>query len=387
MISFAPACAGPAATWVGPRLSDKDGYRIHPASALINILVYDYHSMSPRDRFHTALDLKSPDRLPLFFQHLGAAKWLLQDTGLRIHDGFFDPDVFARLSLASLRMYGFDTVMAGWGDLLVESKAHGMEWKFPERDFYPRPDKYVPMSEADKIQPVDPMDDPSWSVMLKAAKLMVDEAGSDAAVVASIGAPNLIASEIVGMENLMMGYFTDPGVVEKLISTVVQSSISYGERAIEAGIEDIFIENSLAGGEMVDPTMYEQWDRRFVQQTLDAYRNGGMRTILHNCSEKPLWQPQIETHPTAFHFQVNAVNANEVFSALRGQTCVMAGIDSRDLLLNRTPEEIDTEVRRIIDLWGKDPGFMVAPGCELPYKVPQENIKAFKDSIERHGRQ
>ena len=204
--------------------------------------------MTPRDRFHTALDLGTPDRLPIFYQHLGAAKWLLQDTGLRIHDGLHDPEVFARLSLAALRMYGFDNVMAGWGDLLVEAKAHGMEWKFPERDFYPRPDKYVPMSEVDKIQPVDPMDDPSWSIMLKAAKIMVDEAGSDAAVVSGIAAPNLIASEIVGMDNLMMGYLTDPDVVEKLLSTIVQSSIAYCERAVEAGVENIFIENSLAGG-------------------------------------------------------------------------------------------------------------------------------------------
>ena len=25
---------------------------------------------------------------------------------------------------------------------------------------------------------------------------------------------------------------------------------------------------------------------------------------------------------------------------------------------------------------------MVVPGCEMPYKVPQENIKALRDSIE-----
>lgn len=342
--------------------------------------------MTPRDRFHTALDLGTPDRLPIFYQHLGAAKWLLQDTGLRIHDGLHDPEVFARLSLAALRMYGFDNVMAGWGDLLVEAKAHGMEWKFPERDFYPRPDKYVPMSEVDKIQPVDPMDDPSWSIMLKAAKKMVDEAGSDAAVVSGIAAPNLIASEIVGMDNLMMGYLTDPDVVEKLLSTIVQSSIAYCERAAEAGVENIFIENSLAGGEMVDRAMYEQWDRRFTKQTLDAYHGAGMRTIVHNCTEKPLWEPQIEMRTKAFHFQVNAVNVNEVFSALKGNTCVMAGIDSRELMLNGAPEAIDAEVKRVIDLWGKDPGFMVVPGCEMPYKVPQENIKALRDSVEKYGR-
>jgi uroporphyrinogen-III decarboxylase len=32
-------------------------------------------------------------------------------------------------------------------------------------------------------------------------------------------------------------------------------------------------------------------------------------------------------------------------------------------------------------LWGDAPGLVIAPGCELPYKTPMENIRALKDAV------
>ena len=341
--------------------------------------------MSSRERFHAALDLETPDRVPLFYQHLGAAKWILQHTGLKMRDGFHDPDVFARLALAAHELYGFDNVMTGWGDLLVEAKAHGIDWRFPERDFYPRVEKYLDISEVDKIQPVDPMSDPVWSVPLKAARLMMEQIGGEVAVVGCINSPNLIASEIVGMENLMMAYFMEPGAVEHLLNTVVQSSIQYGERIRELGIEDIFIDNATAGGEMVDNAMHEQYDRKYLQQTMDSYHRDGLRTILHNCTEKPLWKSQLETGPTAMHLQLDSIDIQEFFAALKGKTCAMAGIDHKEMLLNQSPDKVEESVKKVFEMWGDDPGLIIAPGCEMPYKVPIENIKRLQESVERYG--
>jgi len=82
--------------------------------------------MSPKQRFYAALELRPADRPPVFYQHLGAAKWILEYTGLKMYDGFHDPDVFARLAMGAYHLYGYDTVMAGWGDLLIEAQAHGL---------------------------------------------------------------------------------------------------------------------------------------------------------------------------------------------------------------------------------------------------------------------
>ena len=75
-----------------------------------------------------------------------------------------------------------------------------------------------------------------------------------------------------------------------------------------------------------------------------------------------------------------------VAAAVKGNTCFIAGIEHRDLLLNRAPDEVTAAVKSALDAWGQDPGLILGPGCELPYKVPVENIKAFKESVERYGK-
>lgn len=341
--------------------------------------------MNSAQRFHAALDGQVPDRIPLFYQHLGAAKWLLQSTGLRMRDGFFDPEVFSKLAMAAYERYRFDNVMAGWGDILIEAQAHGMKWKFPERDFYPRADQYVPMSDLDKVQPIDPCRDPIWSVPIRAAKIMLEHYGSKVPVVGCINSPTVIASELVGMENLLVGYLTDPEAVDNLLKTLTESSMAYGERIKELGVEDVFIENGTAGSEMVSQEMYERFDRKYLKMEMDAYRQHGLRTILHNCAASPFWQSQLEVKPTALHLNLKAVNVPEVFASLKGRTVVMAGIDHIDLLLNRTPAEIEDNVRGAIAAWGNDPGLIIAPGCELPYKTPLENINALRESVIKYG--
>lgn len=342
--------------------------------------------MSPRERFHHALDLEASDRIPLFYQHLGAAKWLQRSTGTRIFDGFHDPSAFTKLALAAYHEYGFDNVMAGWGDIIIEAQAHGTEWKFPERDFYPRVSRYVPMEEIDRIRPVDPLEDRFWSVPLKAARMMMEEVGREVAVVGCINSPTVVASETVGMENLLMGYFTEPDGIHKLLATLTESSRIYGERLADIGVEDIFIENAMAGAEMVSHDMYDQFDRKYIKDMMGAYDKSGLRVILHNCSAQPFWESQLELRPSALHLNLPAVDVSAVFAAVRGKACMMAGIDHMDLMFQRSPDEVEANVREVIERWGDHPGFIIAPGCEMPYKTPRENIARLRESVERYSR-
>jgi len=342
--------------------------------------------MTPRERFQAALDVQAVDRVPLFYQHLGAAKWPLQSTGLRWYDGFHDPEVFAKLALAAHEMYGFDNVMAGWGDILVEAQAHGMVWKWPERDFYPRVDRYVEMSDVDKLTPVDPRKDRFWSVPLRAASIMLERVGQEVAVVGCIDSPAVIASELFGLENVMMSYFTDPDATTKALGVLTESSRAYGDALSEIGVEDVFIENGTAGGEMVSPEQYDEFDGKYLGMELRSFEKNGLRTICHNCAARPFWSAQLALRPTAMHLDLKYIDAKTVFEAVKGKACMIAGIDHAELLQTGTPDAIEAAVKRTLDAWGSAPGLIIGPGCEMGYKTPMDNIRQLKESVERYGR-
>jgi len=344
--------------------------------------------MTPKQRFLAALRLETPDRVPLMYQHLGGAKWVLASCGKSMREGFHDPDTFAEIALTSHKLFGFDNVMAGWGDLLVEAHALGTQWKWPERDFYPRVDTYAVQSptDVDKIQPVDPIRDDHWSVLIRAAGIMQGKIGKEVEVVGYLNSPFLVASEMMGYENLLMTLFKGPEAVDKLLSIIVESEKMYVDRVTaDVALDSIFLENGSAGAETNSPELCERYDLRYAKMILDRSKAQGMRSILHNCAAEPYLEAQAQLGADALHFNNKAVQLGRTFESLRGKLCVISGIDHMELLFKRSPDEVEEEVKKIIRFFGKSPGIILAPGCEMPFKTPLENIRRLKEATERFG--
>jgi uroporphyrinogen decarboxylase len=345
--------------------------------------------MSPRQRFLSALAMETTDRVPLFYQHLGAARSVTNACGRSIRQGFSDPEIFAQLAQTSYRLFGFDNVMAGWGDLLIEAQAHGTKWKFPEKDYYPRVESYALTSikEVERIQPVDPTRDPFWSVPLRAASLLQERIGNEVEVVGYLNSPFLVASELIGYEALMMALLRDPAEVESLLRTIVASERMYIDHAsTDANLDSIFIENGTAGMEQNSPELCAKHDVAHVKELVGYAKRRGMKTIVHNCSAMPYLDMQAEIGADALHFNNKAVDLEATFAKLRGRLCIVSGIDHMEMLFKRTPAEVEAEVDRVLALFGDAPGLILAPGCEMPFKTPPENIAAFKRAAERSAR-
>ncbi|MDD1744124.1 MAG: uroporphyrinogen decarboxylase family protein [Methanomassiliicoccales archaeon] len=344
--------------------------------------------MTPKQRFLAALNLEEPDRVPVFYQHLGGAKWILQSCGKTMKEGFHDPEVFAEIAMQSHKLFGFDNVMAGWGDILIEAQAHGTIWKWPERDFYPRVEKYaiVSTSDIEKVEPIDPIKDRFWSVPIRAAGIMLSRMGKEVEVMGCIDSPLLIAMEMMGAENLYMKLIQEPDMIAELIAKVTESSMLYGERISETGLGSVMLENGTAGAEQNSPDLCDRFDMKYLGVVLDKYRSLGLKTVVHNCAAIPFLDKEIALKPNAIHFNNKAVDLPMIFEKMKGRTCVVSGIDHTELMFKGKQQAVEDEVKRVIEIWGKAPGFIIAPGCEMPFKTPIENILSLVAAAERYGR-
>ena len=69
-----------------------------------------------------------------------------------------------------------------------------------------------------------------------------------------------------------------------------------------------------------------------------------------------------------------------------GENIVFCGaIDTQKVLPFGTPDEVRKEVRRVINILGKDGGYMVASVHTIMHEVPPENILAMVDAVEEYG--
>jgi uroporphyrinogen-III decarboxylase len=229
------------------------------------------------------------------------------------------------------------------------------------------------------------MRDQFWSVPLRASGIMQEEIGREVAVVGGAVTPFMVASEVVGYENMMMALLASPAGVDDLIRTILESVLAYGESLARTGVGTVFIEDSSAGMEQNSPELCARYDQKYLGEQIASYRALGLRTIIHNCSAMPYLEMNAELRPDGLQFNLSAVDTASIFSRLKGRTCVMAGIDNRELLFRRPADEVERKVKETCEMWGKEPGFMLAPD-ELPYKTPMENITRLRECAARYGR-
>lgn len=344
--------------------------------------------MLPRERFEAAFERRPVDRPPIMYQHLGAARTVLNAAGLTMREGYHDPEKFAKICIMAQRITGFDNVMAGWGDLLVDARAHGSKWKWPERDFYPRSDGYAisSLAELDRIQPVDPMKDEFWSVPLRAGGLLQERHGNEVAVAGFVNGPMILGGEIMGYENLLMSTWSEPDLVEDLLDRLLESSLIYGEHLSRMGIGFVFLEDATCSPDVTNPEGLERFDLSYISRLMSSFRSKGVRTIVHNCSANPFYEGYLKIDLDALHIVPRSEDRKGIYDKLRSRMTVVGGIDQMFLLFKGTPAEVDAEVRAIMDDWGDGPGFMIAPGCEMAFKTPIENIIALREGTAKWAR-
>jgi uroporphyrinogen decarboxylase len=199
-------------------------------------------------------------------------------------------------------------------------------------------------------------------------------------------------ADLFGFEELLIKMHSQPSIVDAVFERVCTFYLDANRLFFaEAGdqVDAYFFGNDLGTqrGLMIGPQQLERflipWIRRFAEQA----RGSGYQVILHSCGSvhgilKGFVNAGIEClHP----LQARAcdMDAETLARDVKGSLAFFGGIDTQELLVHGTPEDVRREVRRVKALLG--PYLIVSPSHEalLP-NVPAENIAAMANEAASH---
>ena len=195
--------------------------------------------------------------------------------------------------------------------------------------------------------------------------------------------------DIFGMEDYMVKMHTHPEVVHAVTDRICQFYYDANERFFEeAGdrVDGFFFGNDLGTQEnlICSPDHLAEyvlpWTRRFIDQGHDH----GHQVLLHSCgSIYKIIEELIGAGIDCINpLQAKAANmdADTLAKEFKGRVTFMGGIDTQDLLVNGTPDEVRRDVERIRSILG--PHFIVSPSHDslLP-NVPPENVLAMAEAV------
>lgn len=190
--------------------------------------------------------------------------------------------------------------------------------------------------------------------------------------------------DLFGMEDYMVKMYTHPEVVQAVTDKVCGFYYEANERFFAVAgkeVDGFFFGNDF--GTQLDlicgPAQFDQfimpWFARFTQQ---AHAHG-YQALLHSCGaiHKVIDRLIVAGVDCLHPLQALAANmdAETLSRDFKGRIAFMGGIDTQNLMVHGTPDDVRADVRRVKRLLG--PRLIVSPSHEaLLANVPPQNLEA-----------
>jgi uroporphyrinogen decarboxylase len=193
------------------------------------------------------------------------------------------------------------------------------------------------------------------------------------------------ASALIGMQNLMIKMYDDPDYARLFLEKITDFFYVQSVRTFEAakGKMDIFFMGDDYGTQLDLMMSAEMWNEFYAQplkRLFDLGKDFGLKVMLHSCGSVNKIIPRlIELGMDALDpIQVRAagMKPEDLKSQFGDHITFHGGIDTQHLLPFETADVVRAETRRLIEIFGKGGGYILAPSQEFLPDISNENILA-----------
>jgi uroporphyrinogen decarboxylase len=139
---------------------------------------------------------------------------------------------------------------------------------------------------------------------------------------------------------------------------------------------------------ILNPRLWREKIKPFTGGLITTFKKMGLKTFYHSCgSIVPVIDDLIELGLDILDpLQVTAagMDPESIAAKFADRLSFNGAIDEVKLLPHSTPEEIYRETTRIIDLLGRNGGYIVSPSHQVQGDTPPENIVAVFDAARNY---
>ena len=266
-----------------------------------------------------------------------------------------------------------------WGMKFIDAGLYNEFYEFP----------LAHAKNPDDIRQYD-FPDPFAAGRFDAARETVEKYGSDYAVVADLETSFFETSwYLVGLEKLLMDMMLEASYVSPLFDRVMEINIEVGKQLIEMGADIIWAGDDFGtqNGMLMDPETWRSLFKPRIRIMFEEFRkvNPDIRIAWHSCgSILPIIPDFIEIGLDILNpLQPRARGMDAGFlKATYGRDLMFfGGIDIQELLPQKRPEEIMTEVKRLAGIYGDHGGYIIAPAHNIQADTPVRNILALFNAV------
>lgn len=333
--------------------------------------------MKPKEAILKAFEGGKPDRVPVTL--FGAGMWSIKDFGTTFEELAHNSANMADMLVAEAGRLHCDIVYAGSGYNNFHAAAFGGRMKYREMG--------APDLEEHLIDNAEALDGFDLGALAKSEVLNSVNAalrdakakiGDEYVVTMTAWGPFTLAGRFLGEETMMKATFKNPELVQRVCEFCTDLLIRLFEPLVEDGtLEVISLADPTASGDLISKKQFGKFAMPHLKRFTDWAKSKDRHTLVHICgntTDRLDLMPETGASCISLDHKTDIVTARDT---LLGKMCFAGNVDPVAVMLEGTPDVVESTCRGIIEKAGTEGGFVLMPGCDIPPTVPYENIEAF----------
>jgi uroporphyrinogen decarboxylase len=212
--------------------------------------------------------------------------------------------------------------------------------------------------------------------MLEVTGLLAKKTGGDYHLALTRWGPFTLAGLLYGAENFMRAMRRDPDGARRILDFTETVFLTYVQGYIDQGVEIVQLAEPTASGDMISLEHFTEFAVPSFKRVIGVLREKKALIALHICGNINDRLDLIADSGTTYasiDYKVDLRWAREKFDA---RIAFMGNIDPVSVLQQGTVDETLAAAADCIARAGPGPGFILAPGCDLPPNTPIANVQA-----------
>jgi len=343
--------------------------------------------MNPLDRFLSAARMEEPDEVPVSL--LTSARFFSRVYGIKVFQFFHDPKMMLDATLHTMKLFPDIVIFPGlWADygIVVEPSAFGSRIFWPENYVpYVRGDLFKNPDDIMGLEPPDPKTDGLMPFVLESIRYMERHAPQNTKYLYAVArGPFQVASYMRGHTEFLVDLTVRPDIAQKLIDVCTETTIRWLKVQLEVIDNPIGVYVPDDNASFLSPGLFEKFGLPAYKRIFSEF--DGLLKIYHNDADST----HILDLLAQCGFQVfNFSPAIDIGTAKQGigqKVCLMGNVDPVDVMLRGTPEQVEEDCRKRIQIGGPGGGYILSLGGGPSMETPKENVEALVRAAKKYGR-
>ena len=217
-------------------------------------------------------------------------------------------------------------------------------------------------------------------LFLEAVSDVMRRIGQEVFVLPILRGPLLAASQLRGVEQLLVDLIERPDLVEQVLDLTAELALRLGRALVETRAPALMLGEATCSPNFISPKHYRQFAQPRHQHLIARLKEAGWRAVgLHVCGDtRPVLDDMVATGADLLDID-HQVPVEEAMAIVSDRIVLRGNLDPSAVLRFATPDEIRTQTDQLCRI-ARGHRWIVSSGCDIPPGTPEENLRAFAEA-------